>query len=285
MSSRRFKTENDSLEMLLDTMCNLFGGIILLALMVTLIAKDAEMSEKLTEAEIKTREMREKQLMQLEEELRAAQKFQQDLASQAGDPEVQEQVKMLQQRETIQQTLEELRQELEKTKSRLEESAESLKELEEMKQSQAVSAAAAQQEDVAQPERMRLPREHETEKSPAEIIVKNGMIYPVNFYQNGTPVSNTAGFVRRDVGQLQVLEPIEGKGMNPRLHSSQLSQFFRSIPAGTYLVFRVYGDSFSEFNEAKKAASESGLELSWMPIEKDVNVVLGGGVVAPPRPL
>ena len=37
--SLRHKRLSDSLDMLLDTMCNTFGGIILLAVMVTLLAR------------------------------------------------------------------------------------------------------------------------------------------------------------------------------------------------------------------------------------------------------
>lgn len=284
MGSRRINAENDSLEMLLDTMCNLFGGIILLALMVTLIAKDAEMSVKLTEAEIKTREMQEKRLAQLQEELRAAQRFQEQLAAQSGDPEVQEQLKLLQQQETLEQNYKELKAELDAIMQKMEETSETLAELEQMKRNQAVSASAVEQ-DENRPQRLRLPREHETTKTPVEIIVRGGYVYPVNFYQRGTPVSNTAGFQRINRGSITVLEPIPGKGISPKVHKSQLQQFYRSVPSNAYLVFRVYGDSFQDFNQAKQVASDAGLEVSWLPIEEGVDLVLGGGRTPPPKPL
>ena len=41
---RKLPPQSDSLEMLLDTMCNTFGGIILIALLLSLIAKDSEIS-------------------------------------------------------------------------------------------------------------------------------------------------------------------------------------------------------------------------------------------------
>ncbi|MDA7915742.1 hypothetical protein N9B94_00735 [Verrucomicrobia bacterium] len=286
MSSRRAQAENDSLDMLLDTMCNLFGGIILLALMVTLIAKDAEMATSVSEAELRTKELQERKLAKLQEELKAAQTYQQQLASESGDPEVQEQLKVLQQRESIEQTFNELKVELESATQKMEETAKSLEEMEQMKRNQAVSASAVEQQEEARPQRLRLPREHSTTKTPVEVVVKHGEVFPVNFYQRSNPVMNSAGFQRIDgPGGVKVLEPIQGKGMSPKLHMAQLKKFFRSLPSNGYLVFRVYGDSFENFNLAKQAASDAGFELSWMPIEDDVNVVLGGGRTSAPKPL
>ena len=64
MSRRRLPEQSDSLEMLLDTMCNTFGGIILIALMISLIAKDAKPAPELTDAEVVAKEMQERKLQQ-----------------------------------------------------------------------------------------------------------------------------------------------------------------------------------------------------------------------------
>ena len=43
--TRRQVQQGDSLEMLLDTMCNTFGGIILIALLIALLARETKVSE------------------------------------------------------------------------------------------------------------------------------------------------------------------------------------------------------------------------------------------------
>ena len=62
--SRRPAPQNDSLEMLLDTMCNTFGGIILIALLITLLARETKVSEAETRAITENATVQRRQIQQ-----------------------------------------------------------------------------------------------------------------------------------------------------------------------------------------------------------------------------
>ena len=61
--------ENDSLDLLLDTLCNAFGGIILITLLIALMSKEADVSEG-TPMDLRTEWMLENQsVANLEDEI------------------------------------------------------------------------------------------------------------------------------------------------------------------------------------------------------------------------
>ena len=297
--------------MLLDTMCNLFGGIILIALMISLIAKDTEMSKEISEADIKAREMMEKKLLQAKEELKQAQMFNQKLAAQLGDPGRSEQVKLLERREDVADAFEEMKKELQAAQEDLVKTAESVEQMEQMKKEREAEnqLMAKQQEDEAKRNaelaaelediqkrltqemnqrvrKLRLPREHQTTKEPVEMLVRYGRVYPVQVYARGASSGFNDNMIKlQAVGDdLRELQPIPGKGVDPANNLRGLVNYYKQLPRNSYLVFRVYGDSFGQFNLAKEAASRMGVELSWAPLEQDARIMMGFGGGAPPPP-
>lgn len=83
--SRRPAPQNDSLEMLLDTMCNTFGGIILIALLITLLARETKVSEAETRAITENATAQRRQIQQAENELAHALELQRSLDRRAAD--------------------------------------------------------------------------------------------------------------------------------------------------------------------------------------------------------
>ena len=309
--SRRLPEQSDSLEMLLDTMCNTFGGIILIALMISLIAKDAEPAKELTDAEVVAKELQERKLQQAKEELKQAQMFNQKLAAQLGDPGRAEQIKLLERREDVADSFEEMKKELQEAQQKLVETAESIKQMEQMKKDRSAENVmmarqaeeekkrsqdlAAELEDVQKRltremdnrvRRLRLPREHQTSKEPVEIIVRYGRVYPVQRYARGASSGFNSGAIQlKNVGdELRELAPVPGKGVDPANSIRVLVDYYKQLPRNSYLVFRVYGDSFGQFNISKEAASRMGIELSWAPLEDDARIMMGFGGGAPPPP-
>ncbi len=308
---RRLPEQSDSLEMLLDTMCNLFGGIILIALLISLIARDSETAKTVTEADIKAKEMLEKKLQQAKEELNQAQIFNQKLAAQLGDPGRSEQIKLLERREDVADAFDDLKKELQTAQEELVQTAESVEQMEQMKKErEAENQLMAKQEEEEQKRnaelaaelddlqkrltqemnqrvrKLRLPREHETSKEPVEILVRYGRIYPVQLYARGASSGFNSGMIQlQTAGQdLRELSPVPGKGVDPSNNLRGLLNYYKQLPRNAYLVFRVYGDSFGQFNIAKEAASRLGVELSWAPLEDDARIMMGFGGGAPPPP-
>jgi len=297
--------------MLLDTMCNLFGGIILIALLISLIARDSETAKEVSEADIKAKEMQEKKLQQAKEELEQAQIFNQKLAAQLGDPGRSEQIKLLERREDVAEAFEELQKELQAAQEELVQTAESVEQMEQMKTERAAenqlmakqeeeekkrnAELAAELDDLQKRltqemnqrvRKLRLPREHETTKEPVEILVRYGRVYPVQLYARGASSGFNSGMIQLQTAgtELRELSPIPGKGVDPANNLRGLINYYRQLPRNAYLVFRVYGDSFGQFNLAKEAASRLGVELSWSPLEDDARIMMGFGGGAPPPP-
>jgi len=297
--------------MLLDTMCNLFGGIILIALLISLIARDSETAKEVSEADIKAKEMQEKKLQQAKEELEQAQIFNQKLAAQLGDPGRSEQIKLLERREDVAEAFEELQKELQAAQEELVQTAESVEQMEQMKTERtAENQLMAKQEEEEKKRnaelaaelddlqkrltqemnqrvrKLRLPREHETTKEPVEILVRYGRVYPVQLYARGASSGFNSGMIQLQTAgtELRELSPIPGKGVDPANNLRGLINYYRQLPRNAYLVFRVYGDSFGQFNLAKEAASRLGVELSWSPLEDDARIMMGFGGGAPPPP-
>ena len=134
--------------------------------------------------------------------------------------------------------------------------------------------------------RLRLPREHETTKEPVEMIVRYGRIYPVQRYIRGASSGFNSGAIKlTSVGdELRELAPIPGKGIDPSNNIRAIVDYYKQLPRNSYLVFRVYGDSFGQFSISKEAASRMGKELSWVPLEDDARIMMGFGSGAPPPP-
>jgi len=292
-------------------MCNLFGGIILIALLISLIARDSETAKEVSEADIKAKEMQEKKLQQAKEELEQAQIFNQKLAAQLGDPGRSEQIKLLERREDVAEAFEELQKELQAAQEELVQTAESVEQMEQMKTERAAenqlmakqeeeekkrnAELAAELDDLQKRltqemnqrvRKLRLPREHETTKEPVEILVRYGRVYPVQLYARGASSGFNSGMIQLQTAgtELRELSPIPGKGVDPANNLRGLINYYRQLPRNAYLVFRVYGDSFGQFNLAKEAASRLGVELSWSPLEDDARIMMGFGGGAPPPP-
>lgn len=71
MRARRWKREEgDSLDLLLDTMCNLFGGIVFVALLVALLAGE-DASQKVNPGKNPSQELLEREITNLQEDFDA----------------------------------------------------------------------------------------------------------------------------------------------------------------------------------------------------------------------
>src|SRR5215218_10279424 len=98
--SRRRRHQPDSLELLLDTMCNTFGGIIMIALLIALLSRDAS-SENATDHI-------QRLLESIERQTTEAQQLQQQL--QISEPNTTAAFELLTERDALRQRIETARQ-------------------------------------------------------------------------------------------------------------------------------------------------------------------------------
>src|SRR4051812_32206585 len=101
--SRRRREQPDSLELLLDTMCNTFGGIIMIALLIALLSRDPSQSDAAQRAENVQR-----QVQSIAQQTTEAERLHQRLL-QSADPSTTNTLNLLSQRDELRQRIDSTR--------------------------------------------------------------------------------------------------------------------------------------------------------------------------------
>ena len=282
MNLRR-KTPPDSLYLLLDTLCNAFGGIILLAVLVVLLTSK-EKSQSATSSD--SQEMLQRRLAIAQTNLQQSLQLAASLHAKANDERWKQQVSLLSTRKELQDTIQQTRDAVAQNSKELDaasaaDPSERLKFLNaelataqarklELKNSLAAaeentkrlkqrladmeSQVTAKLNELQRP--LRLPREHETGKRVIWIIARYGHIYPcrnADLSRNETDINWTTQL------DSEIAEPVRGRGVDPILNPGELSNFFdHQSSEEIYLAFNVYEDSFLAFIQAKQIAIRKG---------------------------
>ena len=308
MNLRR-KTPPDSLYLLLDTLCNAFGGIILLAVLVVLLtSKEKTQSSKAADSQ----ELLQRRLSIAQTNLQKSQLLAASLQAKAKDERFKQQVALLSTRkdlqDEIQQTrdtvsqiskdidtasavdpaerLEFLNAQLAAAKTHKLEATNSLTAAEEntrrVKQRLAdlEKQVTAKLDELQRP--LRLPKEHETGKRVIYIIVRYGHIYLCRNYdlsRNETDIDWTTTLTG------ETAKPKRGLGIDPTGSTAGLINFFKNMSDDSvYIAFCVYEDSFPAFIRAKQVASDCGLAYGWEPFQISDGPVSFGAVGHTPKP-
>ena len=305
----------DSLEMLLDTMCNTFGGIILIALLIALFARESNSPTAPPQSHRESLEMFRERIDQAEADLAKALALEQELEARVTNPAQAHLLRLLEQRDQVRNAAESLVADLKaastpsptaptlaQTVSRIESldsqnaGAEALL-LEQKHQGARWKGRIAEQGrglqvlsnrlaqvTARQTQRVRLPQERATTKGHLYLIVRHGRVYPLYSFLDGLPVPNTISlrwiqeseFSRR-------IETVPEAGIRPQADAAALAAMLRAIPANQiYLVFQVFPDSFEAFNLAKAAAVAAGFDYTWEPRLENTPLRLGAGAPPPP---
>jgi hypothetical protein len=319
MRGRRFKEASDSLELTLGCMWDNFGNIILIALLVTVLAREIDPNQTADHARRSSADLALQRLQQAEAALVQAKAEQADLSRQSADPLLVDRLQLLGQRQTLRQQLDSLQQLFQATQASLASNAANAgasvmgklqrsqneldavrRELAEERQKTAALASQLEEKSrrvaesqgqltVAREERvrrLRLPREHETTKQHLYVIVRYGKLYPLYFVQHQPPERNNRTLRWEEVNEtVRKVEPIPQAGVDPVAQVAASAQFFSDIPADRfYLLFQVYEDSFAAFNAAKKIAVHERFEYTWQPRTTNEVLTIGGAAAPVPPP-
>jgi hypothetical protein len=308
MNLRR-KKPADSLYLLLDTLCNAFGGIILLAVLVVLLTSK-EKSQSATSSD--TQEMLQRRLAMAQASLQQALQLQTSLQTKANDERWKTQVSLLATRQQIKDEIKTIRELAAQNAKELDAStstdpAERMKNLNaqlaaaQAKKLEAQNSLAASKENskrlntrlaglekqaadlVNESERqLRLPKEHETGKRVIYIIARYNKIYLCrnpDLSRNETDIEWTSTLT------LEIAEPKQGRGIDPVVNAAGLSTYFRNQSGSSvYMAFCVFEDSFPAFSRAKQLATESGLSYGWDPFQFSDGPVSFGAEGHTPKP-
>lgn len=298
----------DSLDLLLDTLCNAFGGIILITLLIALMSQEANV-EPLKPKSFKTEWMLEQQaISKIENEIVIEESINLTLHSKLGSDQSSKLAEVLQEKTDLEQkkdTLLENIARLQKMLASMPANSSNLavdlqrqhRELKQMdlenerlkKQlnsevEQAGSKLSQTNRDIksSKSERtqtLRLPKEKgRTGKEYTWVIVKHGKIYPIG-HPNVEKIFNVT--ILND--NAAEFSPIQNRGFSPFNDQVEIIQYFRTInPQKKYLAFQIFTNDpcFRSFNQAKQIATSMGIGYTWAPRDEDIVLVKEGGTGA-----
>jgi hypothetical protein len=276
--------------MLLDTMCNAFGGIILLAVLVVLLTSK-EKSQSAVTGDSLERLQRRVALAQanLQQSLQLAASLQTRTASTSEK----EQLALLDTRKQLQDEIKLIRDFAAKNEKEIDANASSdpterLKalnaqiaaaEVKKLEAQNSLSATKDEAKHVAEQldaskkqmaevaarsqRQLRMPREHDTDRQVVYIIVLYGHIYlcrNIDLSRNENDIKWT------DSAGVEAADPKKTKGLDPDVNAPALKTYFTAQAHNSvYVVFIVMPDSFPTFIRAKQLAIESELPYGWIP--------------------
>jgi hypothetical protein len=277
--------------MLLDTMSNAFGGIILLAVLVTLLTSKERQTQHIAPSD--SRELLQRRLALAQGDLGHSRELSSSLEARVNDDRRKTQIALLSTRKELQTTLQHAREQIVQNAKELDSStaadpAARLKFLNaqllfaQVQQSETQNRLAAATENTQRLKQrleslqkqiagviqksqrpLRLPKEHETGKHSFYVIAQYGRIYPC---RNSDLSRNETEIEWTSIGDSRIARPIRNLGYDPVASERQLQAFFNSLPKDlVFLAFCVYEDSFPEFNRAKEIATRCGLAYGWDP--------------------
>jgi hypothetical protein len=276
--------------LLLDTLCNAFGGIILLAVLVVLLtSKEKSQSSKAADSQ----EMVQRKLSIAKTDLQKSQELAAALQAKANDERLKQQVELLSVRKSLQDAIQQTRDTVAQNSKDLDtasavDPSDRLTFLNaqfagaETRKLEAKNSLAAADENTARLKQrladlerqvtakldelqrpLRLPKEHETGKQVIYIIARYGHIYLCRNFdlsRNETDIDWTTTLTG------ETATPRQGQGIDPSASSAGLTNFFKSMSDNSvYVAFCVYEDSFPAFIRAKQVASDCGLAYGWEP--------------------
>ena len=306
------QTPQDSLELLLDTLCNIFGGIILitclLALMTNRKTKTVEGQNRGAE---RRGELLEQRTLASTEELRRLKELEAKLKN-AGDADLR---KMAVERLALEKTLERLRsektdstpdaknmqeipvldpgQEIAELRSRVEQSR--VKVAEASSEESAIKAKATEliakienikekigTSEKARTQKLRFPKERVQSKNPWHIILCHGEVYPESLLDH----ERFKGLEFKKISDdSHSLTPIRSKGLNIAADKTEILTLLKQAAQdGHYASVIVYKDdsSFTTFRQLKELIFKAGLDYGLIVEPKDGAIFFSVSGTSPP---
>lgn len=285
---RRKKNESDSLDLLLDTICNIFGGMILMTILIVLQGSEAsqrlsQISESQVENDVQVRKLAlesnntENELQQLKKQL--------DILAKSYAASVPTDLKEIVAINTKSEAaLSKGKVDLAKIENNISTCRATLAQLEsessrmsgEIKATSAATQNAKPQYSENLPRNIRLPLQRiDSTRSPRYYVVKGTYFYPFGSsgfsgqgeFRSEACLLKSEGFLS---GVIEI-EPVKGAGELVPQTDNLVNTFYRTLnscrPETHYPVFFVYGDddSFKSFQILKSLALQKHYFYSVSP--------------------
>ena len=311
MSRSLGKSPMSSLDLLLDTICNMFGSIILITLLIVITTTESPIQQlddnqepdrediarrihtanlqiENLQAEIKKEQSQRsslsadtKRIQSLREQIKAAERIlQESLSAQSSaieltSPQSSETLKIFQERtRALQAKIVELENQITNEQRRQPELQAELTRLE----------GRRQELEAQKTENLRLPKSRDTEKRPSMVFCIHGEIYPLVVYDASGDPNLFPGIVARKISSSSTSYiPTPGEGLKNSLESVRAA--FKNTPADRYLACYVFPDSVDAFRRLRKALEGMPIEIGWDPEKTGESLIFTSeGGIAAPRP-
>jgi hypothetical protein len=309
----RRNESDDSMELLLDTICNVFGGVLFLALLVCLLTQNAaqSMSNQLPSDELLSMRVEQRKaelrLQEAQQQLATMQAQQghltQLLASlgKSSDPEVAEAYSALvvelsalsQQRERVAAEVAEASERLRKAEA--DEHAAKKEHDAAVARRDATTADAERQlaeaREAAEAERekqtvqLRLPRARVTGKQEVALFISQGRLFmPLTYDRNGWPTGRDAK-VTTSVGLNESIGPADlriAAGIPVEANGQALATLDRQLsrldPAVHFVTLAVWPDSYKQFRELREHVVKKRFEYRLLLMGTGESVGFGDSI-------
>lgn len=283
MNSDRRVEAGESLQLLVDPMCNLFAGLVLLSVFMALFAGRNQGEHSVEAAGSKrfaNEELLQKRMQETRNEVETLRRENQAMAERVSPdsalPALDAVEKALAEAdrasgsdpkistEYLQRALEAEWERLRQQDASLENEAEGLQKeirrLQEREGRLAATLPAAQ--DSAGEVRLRLPRARPTEKIPLYLMISGGKVFPAQLPSGAEDDTHVER--QRSPAEDRVI-PRAGRGLSP---GKETEQFLAQIdPTRCYPVLVVYADSFPQYQEVRQTLEKRKLAFGWEPRE------------------
>ena len=303
------RTSTDALELLLDTVCSMFGAILLIAILVALMAQTVKVE---TPADQASAEMMHRRNATAEADLAKTRR----LIAEAAAPSATGMAELVAEKEKLEQELERAKSqrkqmssqvqdlvaqettdfstewkrltgELRALQRHLQEVANEIKTQDENRAR--IEGRIAEINKLIQKEKdahlvtLRFPKERARSKKSFAIICKFGKIYPL-YDINGATNEKTIAWSNKGPDS-RLSKPIESLGWTMSDNKMSIDQLLKSAPKEEfYLAFYVYPDSFEAFRSLRDQAALQQLEFG-VQFERAGNDLFWGSKGSSPPPL
>lgn len=307
---RSRRANKDSFDLLLDTICNAFGGIVLIAVLITLLtrharetvdpksaAEDRDVVEQqifdtrreLDELRRYFDEIREKStadpattaaLQGAMDRLEAARRANeaawsqwQAAASRAGgnDPDAD---RLVSERAMLARRLADARSAQSAAEATLDRMQSRMKELQ----------GKIDQEIAARSEMLRLPKERPKEGGVSNFILAFGEVFPLYLFRDGRRQANRDPLAWVDVtGRTVEVTPQRGKGIPPREVANQLRETIAEMRSRReYAAIYLTPESVKAYRALREELVQSGVLFGWTVDEQTTHLFGPDGTSPPP---
>lgn len=296
------------MELLLDTMCNTFGGIVLIAILVALLSQTAgpktpdqhitkETSEMLVRkirsaqsdldeamrgivpndsrstkvlSELILKKHKLAELLSAQEEILAINQNLTQIEAKKSTMDLSHEFKRIKSQLAL------MNQECERIENSIKTMTENSDRL--TKRSSAI-AAQIQDHRAKRVAKLRFPKEHHKTKQILNVILRYSRAYP---FMTG-PDENNSDILWSDRGTYMLAEPNRSAGLSIDTRNSDMLRTFQRFRTDVYqIAIHVYPDSLDEFRQFRDLVVQMGFDYGWDPMNPDITYKWGSEGTSPP---